>query len=267
MELECRQCRKNRVRVCECSVPALSSMLHTLLPVLGYKEAKIVYSSEEIQDCGSKVSVSRERGLAQKAIDPGTEEVPPTAGLTQELGQDAYLSTRTSVLTQWNFSPAKSLWVFCILLLGSSKPLKESYQIKPTKTFSFVSALHHYIYLVTYLHIYMHVYNIYNTYNIFTYILIANTLKIIPLRKVLENFKQFILTLFYVLILIKPNALVSVQWERYLCRDLNTMKEIYFLYLKLSQLLLLSINLSLCKPRSNLLDCRNLGTCFLCWNL
>lgn len=56
----------------------------------------------------------------------------------------------------------------------------------------------------------MHVYNIYNTYNIFTYILIANTLKIIPLRKVLENFKQFILTLFYVLILIKPNALVSV---------------------------------------------------------
>jgi len=48
MEMECRQCRKNHVRVCECSVPALTNMLYRLLPVLGYIEVKIVYSSEEV---------------------------------------------------------------------------------------------------------------------------------------------------------------------------------------------------------------------------
>lgn len=79
-------------------------------------------------------------------------------------------------------------------------------------------------------------------------------LEIIPLRNVLENFKQFILTIFYVLILVKLNDLVSLQRERDLCKHLNTLRAKYFLYLKLSQLLLLSINLSLCKPRSNLLD-------------
>lgn len=71
-------------------------MLYRLLLELGYKEAKVIYLNE---DCGSKVSVKKEFCLSQRAVYSGTEEVPPTAGLTQELGQDAYLFIRTSGLT------------------------------------------------------------------------------------------------------------------------------------------------------------------------
>lgn len=96
--IECRWCRKNYVQVCECSVPALANVFYRLLPVLGYKEAKIIYSGK---DCGSKASMSKELCLSQRAIYSGTEDVPPAAaGGIQELGQDAYLFTRTSVLTQ-----------------------------------------------------------------------------------------------------------------------------------------------------------------------
>lgn len=110
------------MQVCESSVPALASIFYRLLLVLGYKEAKIIYSSE---GCGSKVS--RELCLSQRALYSGTEEVPAAAGLTQELGQDAHLFTTTAGLTQQNFSSAESLLFFCIPLLGISKALNELY--------------------------------------------------------------------------------------------------------------------------------------------
>lgn len=94
-------------------------MLYRILSVLGYKEGGNIESSEEVWASGLIVRVSKEHCLAQKTIYPGTAEVPPTAGFTSELGQCAYLFARTSVLIQWNFASAKSLWLFCILLLVS----------------------------------------------------------------------------------------------------------------------------------------------------
>lgn len=99
-------------------------MFHRLLLVLGYKEAKIIYSSEGY---ASKVSANKKLCLSQRAVYSGAEEVPRTAGLTQELGQDVYLFTRTSGLTWQNFSSGESLVFFCIPLLGISKTVKEMY--------------------------------------------------------------------------------------------------------------------------------------------
>lgn len=112
------------MQVSECSVPALTNTFYRLLLVLGYKEAKIIYSSE---GCGSKVSVNKELCLSQRAVYSGTEDVPPTAGLTQELGQDAYLFTRTSGLNTTEFFISRKPLFFCIPLLGISKAGNELY--------------------------------------------------------------------------------------------------------------------------------------------
>lgn len=87
------------MQVSECSVPALANTFYRLLFVLGYKGKNYLFKWR------LWIKSQCEQGALSftGAVYSGTEEVPPTAGLTQELGQGAYLFTRTSGLNTTEF--------------------------------------------------------------------------------------------------------------------------------------------------------------------